>query len=113
MNELEQHHWGFSATLPDWPTAARLHQTLNALVAAVEMTPLPKARQVYVRSADWNAIQVIAESHIVLHGHGVAGCADVFSCRPFSPVVVEEVLALYMGGRWTGTRLRRGWDGAL
>lgn len=104
--ELAGHHWIFEAELSIPPSGLALERALDALVAAVEMEPV--TRMVSVRGAEWDAVQIIAESHTILHGKGLAACADVFSCKAFDVGAVKRALSEQLGGIWHGEPVARG-----
>ena len=89
----------FAAHLPAQPQEERLRSALRALVAATEMTPFG-AETVSIDEEEFNAIQMIAESHIGIHGHGRAAEANVWSCKPFDPQEAAEALDKTLGGVW-------------
>jgi S-adenosylmethionine/arginine decarboxylase-like enzyme len=106
MSELEAHHWIFGAELREVPSQEVLERALDALLVAVAMEPV--TRLVSVRGEDWDAVQIIAESHIILHGKGMVACADVFSCKPFDVNAVRRVLSRELGSLWHEERVARG-----
>lgn len=108
MGELEGHHWIFEAELPGPPLGQELERALDAVVVAVNMEAIPGMRLVSVRLPAWDALQIIAESHITLHGVGGQACADVFSCKPFDANAVRRALRAHLGGVWEGRPVARG-----
>jgi S-adenosylmethionine/arginine decarboxylase-like enzyme len=70
------------------------------------MTPFGE-RQVFVTSPTFRGFQMIAESHIAIHGDGLAARGEVFSCNPFDVEAACETFAVFLGGEWLAEQLVR------
>src|SRR3972149_6882309 len=92
-------HYRFVSVLPREADEPILRGALRSLLKLTAMTPFGPER-VSVREDAWDAIQMIAESHIGIHGHGRAAEANVWSCKPFDPQEAAEALDKTLGDVW-------------
>lgn len=102
---LVPYHWLFDGLIPDPPTAAHLRKLLPELVAMIGMTAI-REPVVWVSSPGWAAFQLIAQSHISLHGQDDRAWADVFSCKEFDAEQVGAYLRASLGGEWKRGQVR-------
>ena len=106
---LEAHHWVFDgvaerAIAPTAAQAARaVPKFLLDLVRVVEMQAIAPPAVVVDEAGGrggcwrWAGLQLIAESHISVHGGARYIEIDVFSCKPFDLERVGAVLSLWFG----------------
>ncbi len=104
---LRGYHVLFDGELSDIPTARVLRAFLAKAIAATKLHAI-RPTIVSVRTPDWTAFVVIAESHISAHGRGKAGFVDVFSCRCFDADAMLAVLVEALPGQWSMRSLERG-----
>jgi S-adenosylmethionine/arginine decarboxylase-like enzyme len=102
---LRAYHWAYDGILPERPTAMLLLDLLVRLVELCGMTAIADP-VVSVRRSEYAAFQLIAESHISIHGKGERCWADVFSCKPFQEDAVGKVLRDTLRGEWTYRQMR-------
>jgi len=104
VRTLTPHHWVFdgvaerslASTAPG--LARAVPKLLRDLVRAVELRPIAApAFVVDDLSGRWAGYQLIAESHISVHGGARYVEIDVFSCKPFDLERVGAVLSLWFG----------------
>jgi len=107
---VTQHHWAFNGLVGEPLGAAAIRKLLADLVRVIDMAAIAEPI-VYIDGSGWRGLQLIAESHISIHGQGRDCAVDVFSCRPFEPQHVLSCLAQWMPGRWVGQWLERGLSG--
>jgi len=74
-----------------------IHCFLSEIVPAIDMTIIDGP---YVSEAHGQGIVIVAESHVWVGVQGSAAICVVFSCRPFSPLIVRAVLKQAFGGHW-------------
>ena len=96
---LEPFHYRFVAVLRQPPTETDLREALRQLVIATAMTPFGP-EEVRFHDDEWDAVQMIAESHIGLHGHGPRGEGNIWSCKGFDPEAPARALDQALGGMW-------------
>ena len=106
-HSLRGYHTLYDGELSDIPTARALGDFLDEAVAATGLKPI-SARIVSVRTPDWSAFVVIAESHISAHGRGKVGFVDIFSCRRFDQEAMLGVLQETLAGEWRMREIERG-----
>ena len=76
---------------------------LKEVVPAIGMTLLPETPDFTnpsVSEGHGQGIAVIAESHIWIGVEGSDATCIVFSCRPFSKLIVHAMLRQTFGGQW-------------
>ena len=83
---------------------------LTDIVRVIDMTAIAAPVGYIAAFGDWHGFQLIAESHISLHGRTGRVEVDVFSCKPFDAHSVAVLLFGWMGGRWVVRRLRASAD---
>ena len=105
--DLRGYHTLFDGELSDIPTARTLRDFLWAAVMATGLSAIAPP-VIVVRTPDWTAFVVIAESHISAHGRGKVGFADVFSCRRFDANAMLAVLQRALPGEWSMREIERG-----
>lgn len=108
---MTQNHWVFNGQVGEPLRAPDIRKLLADLVRIIDMTAIAEPI-VYVDGSAWRGLQLIAESHISLHGEGRDCAVDVFSCRSFEPQHVLACLAQWMPGRWVGEWIERGQSAA-
>lgn len=106
-DDLAQYHWWFDGVVAAPLRAPEIRKLLADVVRIIRMTPIA-APAIYVDTPRrWCGLQLIAESHVAIHGQSGSCAVDVFSCRPFDPQHVLACLAQWMPGRWVANWIER------
>jgi hypothetical protein len=126
LPELQKHHWAWDGVVDlgerpggvqlgpaephrQIPTERQLRKFLDDIVRVIDMKAIAAPTVVVDERAnpnEWWAYQLIAESHISIHGRGRRLLIDVFSCRAFNPRLVAAAIYCWFGGAYTMQELR-------
>jgi S-adenosylmethionine/arginine decarboxylase-like enzyme len=108
MQPLHSCHWRFDGICRERPGAHQLQLLLKELLTTIGMTPICTP-VIAVYGPEWQAFQVIAESHIAFHGQDTVVYGEIFSCKPFDEALAFAVIHELLGGeQWVAEEIKRG-----
>jgi S-adenosylmethionine/arginine decarboxylase-like enzyme len=109
VDPLRSCHWTFDGIASERPGEYQLRLLIKELVREIGMTPITPEPMIVIEGQNWQAFQVIAESHISIEGKGDAVYCDIFSCKPFDAVRAHAVLNEHLRvERWEVAEIKRG-----